>query len=100
MSGSSGRRTRRCTRRGAELTILHDDPSFINVRLAGDRRCSADCGGSVARLASVLSHRLVQAFVFVAALCPTPWGAAQSLDGCMGTPVRVNDSETVSGRIY
>jgi hypothetical protein len=25
-----------------ELKMLHDDPSFINVRLAGDRNCSAD----------------------------------------------------------
>ena len=39
-----GDRTRRCTSRRAELKPLHDAPSFINVRAAGERRCSADQG--------------------------------------------------------
>ena len=37
-----GHRTRRCTSRRAELKPLHDAPSFINVRAAGERRCSTD----------------------------------------------------------
>ena len=37
-----GDRTRRCTSRRADLKMLHDDPSFINVRAAGERRCSVD----------------------------------------------------------
>jgi len=27
-----------------ELKMPHDDPSFINVRAAGERRCYADTG--------------------------------------------------------
>ena len=34
------RRTKRCTRQGAELKVPHDRLDFINVRPAGDRRCS------------------------------------------------------------
>ena len=37
-----GHRTRRCTSRRAELKMLHDAPSVINVRAAGERRCSVD----------------------------------------------------------
>ena len=37
-----GDRTRRCTSRRADLKMLHDAPSFINVRAAGERRCSVD----------------------------------------------------------
>jgi hypothetical protein len=37
-----GCRTMRCTRQGAELRMLHDAPSIINVRFAAYRCCSAD----------------------------------------------------------
>ena len=37
-----GDRTRRCTSRRADLKMLHDARGFINVRAAGERRCSVD----------------------------------------------------------
>ena len=42
MSGSSGRRSRGCTSRSAELKMLYDALGIINVRFAGDRRCYVD----------------------------------------------------------
>jgi hypothetical protein len=38
------RRTKRCTSRSAKLKMPNVAPSIINVRFAGERCCSADCG--------------------------------------------------------
>ena len=49
-----------------ELKILHDAPSFINVRAAGDRDCWADTEQRVTRLRRV--HRILCSLAALAAV--------------------------------